>query len=242
VHLLKKARLAAANDIDKGYLTLALCQTYERGKRWNDLLAAATELKANTVVADMSFPFVVKARSGLGQWQQLEKDGQTELKTTRHRVRALRAIIRAALETGQPARATPYVEQLRAEDSLEQEDYLLAARVAIASGKADSRAEDEIQRQERSGGMPKVETTYLLGLLRALGENIEGARQALLTGLTMEDWTLMDGVPWVLHGKIQEHYGNTDSAQIAYAKARENGTSGSRSRWVLALIPALSAH
>jgi len=237
IRILKQERLAATNRLDRGNIDLALCQAYKKAGKWTELLAAAKELPASYAVADKSFDFLVKARTGLQQWAELEQDARTELKTSPQKLGALRAAALAMMRAGKPEKATEYIDQIRKLQFSGKAEHTLEAWHALLLGKADDLL---IEKLEQDRGLESMEPDieYILGFLQAQSGKTEEARRLLVDALELDDWALLDTRPWVLQGKVQEQLGNADAAAAAYAEAKKRSAEGDDSAWALKLVPA----
>ena len=237
IDILKRARPAAANRTDRGNIDLALCQAYAKAQKWADLLVTAKGLTGSYAVADKSFTYIAQARMGLRQWAEVEQDARAELKTAPESSRALRTAALAMMRAGKPEKAAEYVERLRKAEFAGEEARNLSAWHAIVAGTPDDKLTEQFER-DREPTRTDPEPEYTLGLLKALAGKSEEARQCLVAGLELDEWTLLDAKPWVLHGRIQELYGNAEAAKAAYAEARKRPVDGDESEWALRLIPA----
>jgi tetratricopeptide (TPR) repeat protein len=61
IQILSEARAHASSPIERGQLDLALCQTFDKGKRWDELLACARRFETNRTFEREGFQFAVMA-------------------------------------------------------------------------------------------------------------------------------------------------------------------------------------
>jgi len=234
IRILKQARAAAANKLDRGNIDLALCQAYAKAAKWTELLQCANDIKSSFAVADKSFGFRVKAFTGLKQWHELEQDARQQLKNKKEDAEALRAAITANLRAGTPEKAAEFVAQLEKLSYNDRYDRALIAWYALFTSTADAKLIDKIGDDTKSDAMENA-GDYLLGLLQVHSAKIEDARAALVKALALEEYASMDARPWVLHGKIQEQLGNTEEVSLAFAEAAKRAGEGVYSLWALKL-------
>lgn len=237
IAMLKKARPLATNGLDRGNLDMALCQAYARAGRWNDLLLSARALTASFAVADKSFHYVAKARAGMNQWAELERDAAAILKDKPDNDEALLTAADAMLRAGQIEKAAGYVERIRKREFLMDDDHRLLARYALLAHKADETALSTL-RKGVTVSSTDPGTEYLVGLLQIAAGHPDEARQSLAGAVGDTPWTELDARPFVLYGQIQSSYGNTEGAAAAYALARRRAEADAGSAWVLGLLPA----
>ncbi len=237
IRILKQERQAATNRTDRGNIDLALCQAYAKAGKWNELIASAKDLTASYAVADKSFAYVVRARTGSKQWTELEQDARAELKTSAENARALRAAALAMLHAGNPEKATAYIDRIRKLQFSGKEEHALVAWHALLIGRGDNRLIEDLERDRGPASM-EPDVDYLAGLLQSLAGKADEARRSLVNGLELDDWALLDARAWVLHGKIQEQFGNTDAAAAAFAEAKRRVADNDDSVWAKRLIPA----
>jgi tetratricopeptide (TPR) repeat protein/transglutaminase-like putative cysteine protease len=238
IGMLKKERPAAANSLERGHIDLALCQAYLKASKWTELLASAADLGASFAVADKRFYFVVKARTGLKQWAELEKDAREELKKSPESAQALRAAILANLNAGTPKKASDYAERIGKLSFPGKDDRLLEAWQALLAGSVDARLIPLLEKERRPDNL-ESDIDFTLGLLHAATANPEEAQRALATALQVEAWDLVDAQAWVLQGMIQNQYGNLEAARAAYAEARQHPGDREQAAWALELVPKL---
>ena len=236
IGILKKARSAATNPTERGNIDVALCQSFAKAQKWTEMLAAARRLTESYAVADKSFSFVTQARTGLKQWAELEQDARLELKTKPESSRALSTAALAMIRSGKPDKATEYVDRLRKLQFTGKEEHRLVAWHAILVGAPDVKMVEQLERDKGSTETdPGID--YSLGMLMVLSGKAEEAQRSLASALELDDWTQLDARAWVLQGRIQEQYGNADTAKAAYGEARKQPADGDESEWVLQLIP-----
>jgi hypothetical protein len=179
---------------------------------------------------------VVKARTGLKQWNELEQEALAERKASPGSSQALYSAAFAMLAAGKLERAGGYIAELRNQPILSREQSVLIAWHTLLSGKTDAKLSDTLQNASPSESDPTPR--YLAGFLQLIGGRIEDARASLSAGLEMDAWTRLNSLPWVLQGWIQDSIGNPEAAAAAYAKARQANNQDASSAWVLSLIPA----
>ena len=235
--ILKSERHAAANAVDRGNIDLALCQAYARAAKWPELLAAAKDLKTSYAVKDKSFGFVVKARTGLKQWAELEQDARAELKPPAPNPAALMAAAVAGMRAGKLEKANEFIQQIRALQFSTKDEHALVAWHALLTGNSDDKLIENLEK-DRGNDNPSPDRYYLLGFLQAQNGKTDDARRSLATALDMEDFTQLDARPWVLQGKLQTQLGNSGAAAAAYAEARKHTDGSDNSEWALRLLPA----
>lgn len=236
IGILKQARQAATNRTDRGNIDLALCQAYAKAGKWAELLASAKDLSASYAVADKSFSYVAKARFGLKQWQELEQDARAALAKSPENPQALRAAALAMMRAGKLDRAAEYVDRLGKLTFAGKEEHNLQAWYGILMGKVDERLNALLEKDQETDKI-SPDLAYLVGLLQAVSGKPEEAQRSLAAALDVDDWAGLDARAWVLQGRIQDAYGNADSAKVAYAEARKTPVGGDEAEWALRLIP-----
>jgi tetratricopeptide (TPR) repeat protein len=236
IRILKQERQAATNRGDRGNIDLALCQAYVKASKWTELLATAKDLKASYAVSHKSFAYLIKARTGLRQWAELEQDARTELKTSPENAQALRAAALAMMRAGKPEKATEYIDQIRKLQFSGKEEHVLAAWHSVLSRKPDDKLIEQLE-HDRGTDIMEPDLSYILGFLQSQAGKTDEARRALASALELEDWVLLDAKAWVLQGKVQEQFGNVDSAAAAYSEAKKRIADGDESAWALKLVP-----
>jgi tetratricopeptide (TPR) repeat protein len=204
------------------------------------LLAAAKQIAGNFQVGDRSFEFVVKARTELKQWKELEQDALQQLKSKSGDARALNAGATAAISSGNREKAAEYLKQLAALQFAGKEEHLLNAWHALLLNGVSEPVLGALVRN-RNSYMVDPDVDYAIGLLQAATGKTEEAKHSLTVALDADDFNHLDPKPFVLLGKLAEQVGLPDAAQAAYAKARTAPRVDETSDWAAALIPTAGA-
>ncbi|MGJ5816128.1 DUF3857 domain-containing protein [Paludibaculum fermentans] len=237
IGILRQARAGAKDSLDRGNIDLALCQAYAKSSKWAELLKSAKDLSTSYPVADKSFPFVVKARTGLKQWTDLELDAVAALKKSPDDSTALRAAVLATLRAGKPDQANAYIEKLRKLEFSSADDHFSIAWSSLLAGKPDAQAIELVQKDLKPGDL-QPDNSYVLGFLQMQANRADEARSSLTGALEVEDWAQLDARPWILQGKLQWEYGNREVSESAFAEARKKGVRNDELGWILTLIPS----
>ena len=234
IGILKQARQTAPS-YDIGNIDLALCQAYLKAEKWTELAEAAKRLTGHVGTADYSFFYLSKARIGLKQWDQLEADVEAALKSKSLHKAVLKEAVAAMLRAGKPDRAAHYMDLMEKPAQDEHEQRVMKAWIALLGSKPDENLIADLQRDRNSFGI-EPDSHYVAGLLQCQAGKADEARQSLRQALDLDDPVLADARPWVLQGKIQEQFGNSEEAAAAYAEARKRPAGGDDAVWALKLI------
>jgi tetratricopeptide (TPR) repeat protein len=236
IEILKAARAASTNRVERGNLELALCDAYQQAHQWSDMLAMARQLEGNYAVSQYAFRYMVAARMALKQWKELDQDAQARLKTAKNDEEGLHAAVFAAMARGDRASAARYLQSLMAQEWVGADSRALNGWYALLNNSA---VEPALKRFDDRAGCDEADPSchYLIGLLQVSAGQPDEARRSLTNGIARDSSATLDPKPWVLLGKIQEAYGLPEGASRAYAKARVAKRLDETSDWTLALIP-----
>ncbi len=235
IQLLKNARAKTMDELTDAQLDLALCEGLAEAQKWNDLLIVARRLATTKLFSGAGFLYIVKAESGLKQWKELQSEAERKLKTNPLNSASLQAMATSMIHSGDRIGAAEFLKKLIALPYLGQEEELFEAWNSMLLGKPDQDLLTRLNRTNENNHALTADYWYTLGTLQAYLGKPEEAQRSLSTALDHDDFTQLDARPWVLSGKILEQYGLTDSAQIAYRKARSISRTNEMADWALLL-------
>jgi tetratricopeptide (TPR) repeat protein len=234
IQILKDARLTATAQIERNQIDLALCESLDKAKKWDELLTVARRLAGVPTFASDGFRFIVRAATGLKQWKTLQIEGERRLSVAKSDRFALRALATASIHQGNAEAAAKHLKTLAGLSYADSNDKLFEARNAMLIGVADNEMLTRLMGvAERTA---KADYWYTLGLLQATLQKPEDAQRSLARALDMDDFAVLDAQPWVLVGKIYEQYGITDAAAAAYQRALGSSRGDDESDWAVLLI------
>ena len=237
IQILKEARAKSTVQIEKGQLDVALCQSYEKAKKWAELLAVARRLGTMQTFANDGFQFVANALTGLQQWKELQGEAERKSKATPENMPALRAMATALVHSGNREGASEYFRKAAESILARPEDRMLEAWNAMVVGKVEPNLLTRLS-EKKFLGEDRADYWYTLGMLQAYAHQPEEAQRSLLAGLEHDDFSALDAKPWVLQGKIFELYGEMEAAAAAYEKAKSSPRTNEMAEWaVLLAVP-----
>jgi tetratricopeptide (TPR) repeat protein len=237
IALLNDARDRSTLPLERGQIDLALCQSYEKGKRWADLLSCARRLEANRLFEREGFRFAVRALTGQENWKDMQVEAERKLKSSAKNGDALMAMATSLIYLGQRERAAQYLKAITDSPYSGPDELLIEAWNSMLNG---APGPDLLEKFAKWSNLPEMTSAnywYTLGLLQVSLNMPDDAQRSLTKALDEEDRSASDPKAWVLAAKIYEQYGLADEALLARKKATTLTPSDDMAKWALLLGP-----
>jgi hypothetical protein len=216
---LEEMRVKAANVTEKSEIDTALCETYEKAKDGNKLMAAAKRLESSRFLHEEGFRYFVKGATKAQKWKELEAEARVALAANGDHVIAMRAMALSRLKQNDPAGAQEWVRKMTGSKFAGRDEYIFAAWFEIGQNKVDAVARDRFKNSGNHGAADK-EYAYTLAFLEAMLGSADDALPLLTRAVGGLDVDSLPVAAWAVHGKICERYGLGDCAKASYEKAR----------------------
>ena len=236
IQLLTEARGHAGSPLERGQIDLALCQTFEKGKHWSELLSCARRLEANRVFEHEGFRFVVRALAAQENWKALQDDAGRKLKSSAKDSDALMAMATSLIHLGERERASQYLKAITDSPYSGPDELLLEAWNCLLNGKPDSEVLSKFDKWSNIPEMTSANYWYTVGNLQAALNMADDAQRSLIKALDADDRGASGPKSWVLASKIYEQYGLADAAGAARQKATSLSPSDEMAKWTLLLL------
>ena len=236
IQLLRVARSKATVQLVRAQIDLALCESLEKAKKWDELISTARRLGAIRLFEKDGFRFFVAAATAQERWKELQLEAAERLKSAPKDAEALEAMTISAIHNGNKQAAADSLSRLTELPYAGPSELQFQAWASMLNGAADP---ELLAKLVKDSELPEFSTPafwYALGMLQALLNKPEDAQRSLVNALNGEDWASLDAKPWALAGTIYEQYGLPDAAAAAFAKARASEHSDNTARWALSLI------
>lgn len=236
IQLLTEARGHATSPIERGQIDLALCQSFEKGKQWSELLSCARRLEANRVFEREGFRFVVKALIGQENWKGVQEEAERKLKSSAKDSDALLGMATSLIHLGERQRASLYLKTITDSVYSGPDELLLEAWNCLLNGKPDP---DVLSKFDKWSNLPEMTSAnywYTVGDLQAALNMPDDAQHSLIKALDADDRGASDPKPWVLASKIYEQYGLSGAAAAARRTAASLSPSDDIAKWSLLLV------
>jgi hypothetical protein len=241
IQSMREARSKANVQLVKAQIDLALCESLEKARKWDELMIIAKRLAGNHLFERDGLRFMVKVATAQERWKELQAVATQRTKSARQDSGALEALIISAIHNGDEAAADGSFAQLAQLPYAGPEELVFEAWASMLRGKPDA---DVLAKLGKNTELPELSTPafwYALGMLQAVMNNPEEAQRSLAKALELEDWDTLDAKPWALAGKIYQQYGLEEEATEAFAKARISALSDESAKWALSIsLPAVS--
>jgi hypothetical protein len=218
--ILEEMRLKAANVTEKSQIDKALCETYEKAKDWEKLMAAARRLESARFLHEEGFRYFLKGATNAQKWKELEAEARAALAANGDHVIAMRAMAITRLKQNDAAAAQEWVKKMTGSKFAGRDEYIFAAWFEIAQNKVDGVSRDRFKNSGNHGTTDK-EYAYTLAFLEAILGATDEALPLLTRAVGNFDVDSLSVAAWAVHGKICEKYGLGYCAKAAYERARQ---------------------
>jgi tetratricopeptide (TPR) repeat protein/transglutaminase-like putative cysteine protease len=217
VPLLAERRRATPEGPARRALSWGLAAGYRGAKRWADALALADELLAADPASEPAFGLKVRALTELGRTPSLRASLEARLRAEPESAAALRLLAGLAIRAGDVDEIDRHLRRLVELGKAEPMDYNNLAWAGLLRPTLPPDAISQAQKAAQLTGeqYPALHTLATLHAVR--GEPAE-AMQVLLKAIEQGSGDPGAG-DWLVIGRIAEHYGLTEDAAAAYARA-----------------------
>jgi tetratricopeptide (TPR) repeat protein len=236
VAILKEAYPKATNALEKSQIDQALCETYDKGKRWADLATAARRLMTSNFLKGAGFGYLMRALEEQKDWKAMEIAALEQTKTNASQRDAWKYVAIARISAGNGSGAVEALERYKT-FATSSEDIDLGAWNEIRQKKVSQATLDAVKKTE---GIAQFRNPYLVALLDLQLKKTEEAQEALKQAVDTADTSGLDARSWVIYGDLCDQYGFPDAAKMAWSRARSAKASTRDAQWALATVDGLA--
>jgi len=236
IAILKEAYPKAANALEKSQIDQALCETYDKGKRWGDLATAARRLMTSNFLKEEGFGYLMRALEEQKDWKAMETAALEQTKTNASQRDAWKYVAIARISAGNGSGAVEALERYKT-FATSSEDIDLGAWNEIRQKKVSQATLDAVKKTE---GIAQFRNPYLVALLDLQLRKTEEAQEALKQAVETTDTSGLDARSWVIYGDLCDQYGFPDAAKTAWSRARSAKASTREAQWALATVDGLA--
>jgi tetratricopeptide (TPR) repeat protein len=236
VAILKEAYPKAANAVERAQIDQALCDTYAKGKKWEDMAVIARRLMTSEIFNSAGFQFLMRALEEQKDWKALENAALEQTKTKVPQRDAWKYVAIARIASGNGTGAAEAIEKFKP-SAVGAEAVELQAWNEIRQKRVSQELLDTVKKTD---GRVQVHNPYLVALVELQLKKTEDAQQSLKEAVQTTDAAGMDARGWVIYGHLCEQYGFPDAAKKAWASARSAKAPSREAQWALATVESLA--
>ncbi len=229
IHMLRERSGKTKDKMERAQIDLALCESLENARKWEDLLIVLRDL-SHQIYEDDNFYFTTEALSRLKRWNELSIEAEKRLKKKPDDSRALRMMATALVNKGNHDEASTYLRKMIGK-FLDFSEISYAAWGLMLTGKGDEQTLAEIS---RIGISNSPNYFCAIGALKALLGRPEEAQGSLNSALDQSD--ALDAKMWALRGRILESYGLADEAKAAFEKMNALKSDDEETAWAITVL------
>ncbi|HEX3744720.1 MAG TPA: DUF3857 domain-containing protein [Bryobacteraceae bacterium] len=236
IQKLVQARPKAANALDRAQIDKAICESMQKARNWEGLLAAARQLQTAHLFGEEGFRYYLMAAKGLRKWPEIAVEAKKRYDSNPLNEAAVKALVLAAAGQGDWVRAADWATKLGKNGIFQIEEAEMEAWTAMLAGNPTEVTLTSLHKVKDVASQ-KVDYQYTDALLETALQKPEDATEALLRGIGDEDYYHLHPAAWAAYAHICEQYGFPAEAEAAMTMARTSTHANDDiSDWVSTLL------
>lgn len=231
--ILEAGLRSASGESDRLKFELALCEAYEKAKKYESVVRLAKELLRRYPLSERGLATTLSSLSKLKRWEEAERVIEERLKAAEDHD-ALRSASMIAMLRGDYDRVIEIEKKVVARGEANSQDLNSLAWAALCGKKLTPEMIEAAQNSVKMGKAEEFGPLHTLAAVYAETGKTTEAREIILHGMDAGGRLEPDSESWYVFGRIAEEYGLHETALADYRRVEKESEQLPSSTWELA--------